>query len=1072
MGMLKQRRIFRSRVVLALIGSLLLGGISQPAASADGTCLIDSSASVNQSATNINAGQTLTITFNAVGGGCTADYFLAFQSASSHTTSGVLDSSVTTTAITPNSLPTGADDNFQTVTYTYTVLASDVGRYLQFSIQDDNGLVANSSVISVRPSGYALPQSGVVSVAISRPDGIHPSYNASIGSVTGSGTLTNVYKWWDCGVDSLVSTTAAYKAKSRSSTAPTYCSLSGTQTSGYSPFAQSNHVLVAEVDVSDNYGGLTKFFSSAKVTPTFAVSSVTKTSVMRGGGESITVNGTGLELAVVRWQGGLHYGAEVTNVSTTQLTFLVPASEGTSASFSILTAGGQLDLSPITLTRDTVSSLTGLAISVGTLSPTFASNVYSYAATVSSSTTSITVTPTFTGYAETATVNSAQVTSGSASSSISLSYGENTVTLIGTADNGATTTYTLIVTRTPLAALSAPNPTALTTIGSSNSIDLSWAAISNAISYTVKKYDSSGTLLQTISNVSGTTLTSTGLTAKTIYNFSVTAIADGTNNSSSLESTKVAAATGSVSTTFTRSGSTITASAFEASPLLAVTSALPSGSYTYQGFGGSDTSTLTSISSITSSASYTPTASDRSYSAQKYLAVKVVATISGSDYSFSSPAVPVYTYPNSTGASVTADISGTYNGGKYKVGQTVIGHPWQIMGTPWPTLTYQWWVCNTAAATASPATSGCATASGDGASGSTTHAGGANAYDLGNYNFSYVVPLEALGKYLTFTETLTNAATDQAGAPFTLTQTRVMGSGVIQPSPPTGTSISLNSNHKIGQVITATASGTTGYPASYNYTYSWYRCTAATSGTCSLISTGSETSTTTATYTIQSGDHLKYIQARVVASNAWGTAAAVSSARSSQIVLYALGDTALGGGTVFYYQEAAFTETGATCGSNCHYLEYAPSNWPNNANDAGDTSQFLDLNYEVSSGTQATLGSGMSNTRTLVSQNVTRLAPYIVQQYAGGNRVGSNPGTTVGGDSSKGQWFIGSIVEMSYLATYYRNYNPAGFSHTTYWSSTRDGSSNAYSVNINTGNSTSDSRRYAGLNFVRPIRAL
>jgi Cadherin-like beta sandwich domain len=958
--MLKQRRIFRSRVVLALIGSLLLGGISQPAASADGTCLIDSSASVNQSATKINVDQTLTITFNAVGGGCTADYFLAFQSASSHTTSGVLDSSVTTRAITPSSLPTGADDNFQTVTYTYTVLASDVGRYLQFSIQDDNGLVANSSVISVRPSGYALPQSGVVTVAISRPDGIHPSYNASIGSVTGSGTLTNVYKWWDCGVDSLVSTTAAYKAKNRSSTAPTNCSLSGTQTSGYSPFAQSNHVLVAEVDVSDNYGGLTKFFSSAKVTPTFAVSSVTKTSANRGGGESITVNGTGLELAVVRWQGGLHYGAEVTNVSTTQLTFLVPASEGTSASFSILTAGGQLDLSPITLTRDTVSSLTGLAISVGTLSPTFASNVYSYTATVSSSTTSITVTPTFTGYAETATVNSAQVTSGSSSSSISLSYGENTVTLIGTADNGATTTYTLIVTRTPLAALSAPNPTALATIGSSNSIDLSWAAISNAISYTVKKYDSSGTtLLQTISNVSGTTLTSTGLTAKTIYKFSVTAIADGTNNSSSLESTKVAAVTGSVSTAFTRSGSTITASAFEAYPVSAVTSALPSGSYTYQWFGGSDTSTLTSISSVTSSPSYTPTASDRSYSAQKYLAVKVVATISGSDYSFTSPAVPVYTYPNSTGASVTADTSGTYNGGKYKVGQTVIGHPWQIMGTPWPKLSYQWYICANPAALGTPASS-CTKAPGqdlndvahgaletpldcegrlnasvtydpisgsypvcsivtyNGASyiahrpavhigwlngavgtfdgyyfsafnalshGISTHVGGSsgsdlgNPYDLGNYNFAYEVPTDAEGKYLTFTQTLTNAATDQTGTPFTLTQTRVMSSGIVNSAPGTSGTPDISGTPTVGSRLTASAVTYTGSPVG-SISYEWKYATTET-GTYTSFSPAVKSQY----FTPQSAHIGKWVKAFAVATSKSGDVSAPAPSASPALIM-------------------------------------------------------------------------------------------------------------------------------------------------------------------------------------------
>jgi hypothetical protein len=56
--------------------------------------------------------------------------------------------------------------------------------------------------------------------------------------------------------------------------------------------------------------------------------------------------------------------------------------------------------------------------------------------------------------------------------------------------------------------------------------------------------------------------------------------------------------------------------------------------------------------------------------------------------------------------------AGTYTPGKYKVGQTVIGHPWAVMGTPWPTLTYQWWICNTSAATANPQAAGCTAAPG------------------------------------------------------------------------------------------------------------------------------------------------------------------------------------------------------------------------------------------------------------------------------------------------------------------------------------------------------------------------
>jgi len=165
-----------------------------------------------------------------------------------------------------------------------------------------------------------------------------------------------------------------------------------------------------------------------------------------------------------------------------------------------------------------------------------------------------------------------------------------------------------------------------------------------------------------------------------------------------------------------------------------------------------------------------------------YLSLRVIATISGATYTFTSPASPVYTYPHSTGGSVMASPAAraSYTPGQYRVGQVVVGHPWEVYGTPWPTINYQWWICDTPAATATPAAS-CTAATGAGASGSATRVGSSNIYDLGAHGFSYTVPLAALGKYLTFSATLTNAATDITGTAFTLTQSRTMHSGVIRP---------------------------------------------------------------------------------------------------------------------------------------------------------------------------------------------------------------------------------------------------------------------------------------------------
>ncbi|KHJ37930.1 autotransporter-associated beta strand repeat [Pedobacter glucosidilyticus] len=94
------------------------------------------------------------------------------------------------------------------------------------------------------------------------------------------------------------------------------------------------------------------------------------------------------------------------------------------------------------------ADLSALAISSGTLTPTFAANTTSYTASVSNATTSITVTPTRAETTATITVNGVAVTSGNASGAINLAVGSNTITTIVRAQDGTTTkTYTVTVTR-------------------------------------------------------------------------------------------------------------------------------------------------------------------------------------------------------------------------------------------------------------------------------------------------------------------------------------------------------------------------------------------------------------------------------------------------------------------------------------------------------------------------------------------------------------------------------------------------------------------------------------------------
>lgn len=100
------------------------------------------------------------------------------------------------------------------------------------------------------------------------------------------------------------------------------------------------------------------------------------------------------------------------------------------------------------------ADLSALALSSGTLTPTFASATTSYTTSVSNATTSITVTPTVSQANATVKVNNVTVTSGTASGAIALNVGHNTITTVVTAQDGTTAkTYTVNVVRQSITAL-------------------------------------------------------------------------------------------------------------------------------------------------------------------------------------------------------------------------------------------------------------------------------------------------------------------------------------------------------------------------------------------------------------------------------------------------------------------------------------------------------------------------------------------------------------------------------------------------------------------------------------------
>ncbi|WP_307298148.1 MULTISPECIES: cadherin-like beta sandwich domain-containing protein [unclassified Paenibacillus] len=161
-----------------------------------------------------------------------------------------------------------------------------------------------------------------------------------------------------------------------------------------------------------------------------ATTSLTVTPTVADGTASVKVNG-------VTVTSGNASGAIPLNVGSNTITTVVTAQNNTTKTYTIT----------VTRSASSNANLSGLSLSAGTLSPTFASGTTSYTASVSNATTSLTVTPTVADSTASVTVNGVAVSSGTASGAIALAVGSNTITTVVTAQDATTRTYTLTVTR-------------------------------------------------------------------------------------------------------------------------------------------------------------------------------------------------------------------------------------------------------------------------------------------------------------------------------------------------------------------------------------------------------------------------------------------------------------------------------------------------------------------------------------------------------------------------------------------------------------------------------------------------
>ena len=324
-------------------------------------------------------------------------------------------------------------------------------------------------------------------------------------------------------------------------------------------------------------------------------------------------------------------------------------------------------------------------------------------------------------------------------------------------------------------------------------------------------------------------------------------------------------------------GAALSGHAWEGSSLNAtyssIASTYPASTITYQYEVSSDSgSTWTPVTGTTSSPTsshYTLTANDRNVTTSMAIHALIIQTFGSQVDTGTTSSLSTLTYPIANGGNVLASATGVYAPGTYETGQTVIGHPWNVVGTPWPKLHYQWYLCTT------QLFASCSAATSEGNKGISTHAGGDNPADIGNYDFTFTIPEAANGKYVTWGATLTNDATDQS-APYSFTQNRVQNTGVVIGGAAISGTPDISGSPSVGKKLTAATVTYASSPVG-KISYKWGISSSA-GGPFTPITGAVQT-----TYVPVAGDLGNYLQVTATATNSLGHTATAVSATPVQV---------------------------------------------------------------------------------------------------------------------------------------------------------------------------------------------
>ena len=320
-------------------------------------------------------------------------------------------------------------------------------------------------------------------------------------------------------------------------------------------------------------------------------STVNITSTWAGVGETATATFNGSTYALT--SGSQLATAMNLSVGSNTLVIRGWAQDGTTRNYNIT----------ITRAASSVSTLSALSLNNGlTLSPSFAAATTTYSVAAANETSTVNITPTWVGVGETATAtfggSTYALTSGEQLYwAMSLNVGANTLTVKGFAASGATTTYTITITRV------GSSVSTLSALSLNNGLTLSPSFAGITTTYSVAAANETSTV-----NITPTWV-GVGETATATFGGSTYALTSGSQLSTAMSLalgantlTITGYAANGATTTYT---TTITRAASSVSTLSGLT--LNNGLTLSPSFASSTTSYTVAASAETSTVRFTPT---------------------------------------------------------------------------------------------------------------------------------------------------------------------------------------------------------------------------------------------------------------------------------------------------------------------------------------------------------------------------------------------------------------------------------------------------------------------------------